>query len=458
MSPNKKIKDREASLRHYSFEELQDCADNDFKNLNAIKLARTPPHEIGAWLERLSPEEREIVLRKLSDDDVTEVLAEMNVSDSAEIISEMRDAKAIKILSSLAPDDAADLLGELEDDVRERLMAKMPSQVATTLRNLLTYDPNTAGGVMTPNVATLKIDMTVDEAIEFLRKNKDVAENVESLYVVDDKKHLVGVLNIQKLLWTDPHSKIGDLMCSEVEGICSLEQDKETVAHMMAKNHFNTLPVVDGQHRLIGIVTHDDVIDILREEATEDIQKLHGAGGDESIHDSVSYSIFKRTPWLVVNLCIAFITAGVIHIFEKRIAQCTVLAVFMVMITGLSGNSGAQTLAIAIRGLALGEYHNGDSPGVILRETLKGLLNGIIIGFIALVVTGIWSRNIRVGVVVFLAMILNMGLSGLVGSLIPIFLTRIKCDPAQSSYIFLTSITDIAGMFIFLGIGSYFLL
>jgi magnesium transporter len=130
----------------------------------------------------------------------------------------------------------------------------------------------------------------------------------------------------------------------------------------------------------------------------------------------------------------------------------------MVMITGLSGNSGAQTLAIAIRGLALGEYHNGDSSKVILRETLKGFLNGIIIGFIALIVTGLWSRNIKVGVVVFLAMILNMGLSGFVGSLIPIFLTRIKCDPAQSSYIFLTSITDIAGMFIFLGIGSYFLL
>ncbi|MDR2628390.1 MAG: magnesium transporter [Puniceicoccales bacterium] len=458
MSSSKNIEDRKTSPRHYTFEELQDCVENDFKNLNAIKLARTPPHEIGAWLERLSQEEREIVLRKLSVDDVTEVLAEMNVSDSAEIISEMRDAKAIKILSSLAPDDAADLLGELEDDVRERLMAKMPSQVAATLRNLLTYDPNTAGGVMTPHVAALKVDMTVDEAIEFLRENKDVAENVESLYVTDNKKHLVGVLNVQKLLWTDPHAKIGDLMCHEVEGICSLEQDKETVAHMMAKNHFNTLPVVDGQHRLIGIVTHDDVIDILREEATEDIQKLHGAGGDESIHDSVPYSIFRRTPWLVINLCIAFVTASVIRIFEQRIAQCTVLAVFMVMITGLSGNSGAQTLAIAIRGLALGEYHSGDSLTVVLRETLKGFLNGIIIGFIALIVTGIWSQNIKVGVVVFLAMILNMGLSGFVGSLIPIFLTRIKCDPAQSSYIFLTSVTDIAGMFIFLGIGSYFLL
>jgi magnesium transporter len=458
MSPHRSIKNREIASKHYTFEELQSCAENDFKDLNAVKLARTPPHEIGAWLERLSHSDREIVLRKLSVDNATEVLGEMNVEDSAEIISEMRDAKAIKILSSLAPDDAADLLRELEDDLRDRLMAKMPDGVAETLRNLLTYDPDTAGGVMTPHVAALLARMTVDEAIEFLRKSKDVAENVESLYVVDDKKHLVGVLNVQKLLWTDSNARICDIMHGEVSGICTPEQDKETVAHVMAKNHFNTLPVVDGQRRLIGIITHDDVIDILREEATEDLQKLHGAGGDESIHDSVSSSILKRSPWLIVNLCIAFVTANVIHLFEQKIAQRTILAVFMMMIPALGGNSGAQTLAISIRGLALGEYHRGDSVGIVFREMLKGLSNGVIVGGIALMITGFWSQELKVGIVVFFAMMFNMGLSGLAGALIPIFLTRIKCDPAQSSYIFLTSITDIAGMFIFLGIGSYFLL
>ncbi|MDR1595950.1 MAG: magnesium transporter [Puniceicoccales bacterium] len=458
MPNHKNIKDRKVVLKSYTFEELQHCADNDFKNLDAIKLARTPPHEIGAWLERLPSEGREIIIKKLPVDGVTDVLAEMDAEDSAEIISEMRDAKAVKILGSLAPDDAADLLRELEDDVRAKLLDKMPQRESATLQNLLTYDHNTAGGVMTPNVAALTTHMTVDNAIEFLRKSRDMAENTDSIYVVDDKRHLVGVLNVQKLLWTDPNTTIESIMCENVEGICTPEQDKETVAHVMARSHFNTLPVVDGQRRLIGIITHDDVIDILREEATEDIQKLHGAGGDENIHDKISYSILRRTPWLVMNLCIAFLTASVIHFFEAKIAQRTILAVFMVMITGLSGNSGAQTLAISIRGLALGEYQSGDSPGIILRETLKGLLNGIIIGFIALIVTGFWAHDAKVGMVVFVAMVLNMGLSGFVGSCIPVLLTRLKCDPAQSSYIFLTSITDIAGMFIFLGIGSYLLL
>ncbi|MDR3144318.1 MAG: magnesium transporter [Puniceicoccales bacterium] len=458
MSAHRNIGDRNVSSGHYTFDELQNCAANDFKDLNPIRLARTPPHEIGTWLGRLSHDDREKVIRKLSVDDATDVLAEMDAEDSAEIISEMRDTKAVKIISSLAPDDAADLLRELDDDIRDRLIGKMPQQISEVLQNLLTYDPDTVGGVMTPHVSVLKTQMTVDEAIEFLRRNRDIAENVDNLYVVDEKRRLVGVLNVQKLLWTDPETKIIDMMHKGVDGICSPEQDKETVAHMMAQKHFNTLPVVDAQHRLIGIVTHDDVIDILREEATEDIQKLHGAGGDESIHDTVSYSIMKRTPWLVLNLFIAFVTASVIHIFEAKIAQCTILAVFMCMITGLSGNSGAQTLAISIRGLALGECKNRDSPGIIFRETLKGLSNGAIIGLIAFLITSLWSKDLKVGVVIFFAMMLNMGLSGLAGSLIPIFLTRIKCDPAQSSYIFLTSITDIAGMLIFLGIGSYFLL
>jgi magnesium transporter len=456
---HRNIQKREvATSGHYSIEELQASADNGFRDLNVLKLARMPPHEIGMWLGRLSHDEREIVLRKISLSSITGALAEMDAEDSATIISEMHDAKSVKILSTLAPDDAVHLLRELESDIRERLMAKMPRNVAALLRHLLSYDPSTAGGVMTPNVAALRTNMTVDEAIKFVRKNKDIAENIESLYVVDGGGHLVGVLNVQKLLWTDSETKIGSIMHSDVSGICTPEQDKEIVAQIMARNHFNTLPVVDSQHRLIGIITHDDVIDILREEATEDIQKLHGAGGDESIYDSVSYSIGKRTPWLIVNLIITFITASVIRFFEANIARFTVLAVFMMMIPALGGNSGAQTLAISIRGIALGEYRPEDALGIILREVCKGLSNGAIVGFIAFAVTGLWSHDLKVGMVVFSAMTLNMGLSGLVGSCIPIVLTRLKFDPAQSSYIFLTSITDIAGLFIFLGIGSYFLL
>ncbi|MDE6432577.1 MAG: magnesium transporter [Opitutales bacterium] len=445
-------------LNQYTFEELQDCADNEFKNLNAAKLSRTAPYEVGSLLERLSPEDRQKVLRKLSEEGASEVLAEMNAEDSAEIISEMRDSRAIKILQALEPDDAADLLRELSEEDRGRLLAKLPAESARVLHDLLAYDRDTAGGVMTPYVTYVHDDMTCDEAIKYLRKCQNDAENVESIYVVDNTKHLVGVLSINKLLWASPDKKISDVMCKTVEGVCTVEQDKESVAQTMTQLHYNTLPVIDSQGCLIGIITHDDVIDIIQEEATEDIQKLHGAGGDETIHDGVLYSVIRRVPWLVINLIIAFLAARVISLFEDKIARITILAVFMNLISSLSGNSGAQTLAVAIRSFALGEFHTRDAAGILFRELIKGCVNGIVVGFIAGIVAGIWTKSSMVGVVIWVSMVLNMTLSGLVGAFIPMFLSKIKCDPAQSSYIFLTTVTDIVGTFIFLSIGSNLLL
>jgi magnesium transporter len=445
-------------LNQYTFEELRDCADNEFKDLNAAKLSRTSPYEVGSLLERLSPEDRQKVLKKLSEEDASDVLAEMDAEDSAEIISEMRDSKAIKIFGALEPDDAAGLLRELDDDDRERLLSKMPKEDSDVLRDLLTYDPNTAGGVMTPCVISVRDDMTCDEAICYLRESQDSGENTEIIYVVDAKNHLVGVLGISKLLWTASSKKIRDIMCEAIEGVCTAEQDKESVAKVMAQFHHNTLPVVDSQGCLIGIITHDDVIDIIQEAATEDIQKLHGAGGDETIRDSVAYSAIRRIPWLIVNLFIAFFTSRVISIFEAKISEFTILAVFMNLVASLGGNSGAQTLAISIRSFALGEYHSGDSGGILLREPFKGFLNGVVVGSIAAILTGLWAENSTVSLVIFISMVANMSLSGLVGAFIPIFLKRIKCDPAQSSYIFLTMVTDSVGMFIFLSIGSKLLL
>jgi magnesium transporter len=445
-------------LNQHTFEELRDCADNEFRGLIAAKLSRTSPYEVGSLLERLSQEDRQKVLKKLSEEDASDVLAEMDAEDSAEIISEMRDSKATKILRALEPDDGAGLLRELDDDDRERLLSKMPKEGANILRDLLTYDPNTAGGVMTPCVISVRDDMTCDEAIRHLRNSQDSGENTDSIYVVDAKDHLVGILGIGKLLWTASNKKIRDVMCSTVEGVCTAEQDKESIAKVMAQFHHNTLPVIDSQGCLIGIITHDDVINSIQEEATEDIQQLHGAGGDETIRDGIAYSAIRRTPWLIINLFIAFFTSRVISLFEEKISEFTILAVFMNLVASLGGNSGAQTLAISIRSFALGEYHPGDSGGILLRETFKGLLNGVVVGAVVALLIGLWTAHSTVSLVVFVSMVANMSVSGLVGAFIPIFLKRIKCDPAQSTYIFLTMVTDTVTMFIFLNIGSKLLL
>lgn len=442
----------------YSFDELLNCSENGFATLNRRRLSVTPPYEISELLDRLSVEQKHIVLKKLSQSDASDVIAEMDAEDSAEIINEMHDMRAVQIIESLEPDDAVNVLRELTYEDRDRLLDKIPNNISDILRNLLEYAPDTAGGVMTPNVTTIQADMSAADALKFLRERKEDTENLESIYVLDSEKCLVGVLGLRKLLWAAPDRKINQVMDSDIHGICRPEQDKESVAHMMAELNFQNLPVVNAQMHLLGIITHDDVIDILREEATEDIQKMHGAGGDETIHDKVIDSLLKRFPWLLINLLIAFLTSKVVSLFKDAMHQVTILAVFMNLTSSLGGNAGAQTLAVAIRSFALDEFKDADAWGVLLREMQKGFINGMIIGLIAAIGLSLWQGNLMIGAVVFLAMISSMTIAGFAGALVPIGLKKYNFDPAQSSYIILTTITDMVGMVLFLGIGALLLL
>jgi magnesium transporter len=233
--------------------------------------------------------------------------------------------------------------------------------------------------------------------------------------------------------------------------------DKEVVAHIMADTNFHTLPVVDSDNELLGIITHDDVLDIMREESTEDFQKLAGAGADEGLFDPLSTSIKQRTPWLLVNLITAFIASFVVGIFDSNIAVLPLLAVFMPIIAGIGGNTGAQTLAVTVRSLALGEVGIFDMRNVCMRETAKGLINGIFIGALGAAIAFITTARIDFSLIVWIAMLINMGLGGFMGSFIPFTLKRMNLDPASGSSIFTTGVTDSGGFFIFLGLGSIFL-
>jgi magnesium transporter len=443
----------------YTFDELMQLAlDEDWEAIEPQRLARTSPYEVGSLLERLDSEKRQAILKKLSYEDAADIIAEMDTEDSADMLREMKSIRARKIIEGLEPDDAACLLREFGIQEQERILVNLPEEVAHTIRNLLSYDPDTAAGVMTPYVTTLRDDMTVDEAIHHIRREKNETENNDMLYVVDAQKRLMGVTSVRDLIWSRPNKKISNLMHKELRGVCQADQHKEDAARLMTELNFQNLPVVDARGRLMGMITYDDVMDILRDAATEDIQKLHGAGADENIHDDVFSSVAKRAPWLIANLGIALILAKVISLFTEQIAQLTLLAVFMNLVSSLGGSAGAQTLAVAIRSLALGNLHTGDARRICWREFCKGLSNGLMMGFLTSVIAAIWTRNPMVGLVLFLAMIMNMGLAGLAGALIPLSLQSLHFDPAQSSYIFLSSITDIAGVSIFLTLGSKLLL
>lgn len=444
-------------LDQYTFEDLNQHLETHFEHLDPAKLARTSPHEVGLFLERLTVEERRTFLRRLSEESASDILAEMDAKDSAEVLSAMREFRAARIIELLDADDAADLISQLDERDKVRLLARINPELAFTLRKLLRYDPNTAGGVMNPEVAILRAGWTLNEAIEYIRKDRKKVENLYNLYVLDENNRLLGVTSLKNLVFSDPTKTVSDIMDPHVTSIaCLPEVDKVSVANTMAEYNLVDVPIIDEKSRLLGVVTHDDVLDIVQEAATADLQQLHGAGADESIHDTIWYSVKKRNPWLIVNLIMAFFSAYVISKFGHTIEQVSWMAAFMTVIANLGGNTGAQTLAVAIRGLALGEFQKGDGIFICGKELLKGLLNGAFIGLLGGIIAILMMHDTLMGITVFLSMALTMLLSSLVAAIIPLILKHFKFDPAQSSYIFLTAFTDIAGLFIFLKLGTYF--
>lgn len=442
----------------YELEYLLNLDQDDIQSLDQAQLEETPPVELAHFVERLDLDHMREILRMVSDEIASEIVAEMDAETSAEIFEAMQEPRAAKLLEELDPDDATDLVAELEDQKREDLLNKMEPESAQEIKELLEYDPDSAGGAMTPDVCSVSDFFSVDEAIQAIRAQASELETVYYVYVVDAQEKLLGVVSMKDLLISAPQTKVTDLMERHMLGMLKPDTDKEQAANMMAEYNLIALPVVDSNNRLLGIVTHDDVIDIIQAEATEDIQKLVGAGADETIHHSVGYSLRKRHFWLQVNLFTVALAAAVVWFFEEQIASLTFLAVFMPIIAATGGNTGAQTLAVIIRSLALEDVHDTDKVKIYLKELLKGVINGLGVGLLGSSLAYALERDLKTSLVVFIAMVLTMGISGFSGAFIPLFLKRVGLDPAQSSSIFLTTITDIAGFFIFLSLGSWLLL
>ena len=430
----------------------------ELANLNAVRLGATSAFTVGQFLERLEVEDRRDVLRQLSTERAAEVLSEMDDEDAAEVLTEMRFPRAVRILDDFEPDDAADVVAELEPDVRDKLMSSLEGESRTSIETLLAFDPDTAGGIMTTEVDTAHVDMTVDEATAVIREFADKHEDLHYVYVVNHKLQLKGIVSLRKLIQSSPNQKISAIMRTDINGVCTPEMDKEQVALLMAEYNLPDIAVVDADNTLLGVITHDDVLDVIQEEATEDMQKLAGAGGDEDIHDDILFSIRRRQPWLAVNLATAFIAATVVKLFVDQIQALPLLAAIMPIIAGVGGNSGQQSLAITIRSIALGQVKDGDSRNILFRQAAIGLINGLLIGLLAAVMVAFFGGPIKLSVIVLAAMIINLAIGCLTGTLIPLLLLKLNQDPAQVSSILLTFVTDTGGFFIFLMLGSIFLL
>ncbi|HEU4760595.1 MAG TPA: magnesium transporter [Dehalococcoidia bacterium] len=430
---------------------LEELLSSDDVTAAAELLASVHPADQADLYQRSDPDARETLLALLTADGLAQLLGHLDEDPLAELIDRMPRASLAAVLDRAANDVAADILRQLPPAEAARVLSNMAS--AADVTPLLGYADESAGGLMTRGYVALHRDMTAAEAMTFLRLSKPLAEEAYYLYVLDSRNHLQGVVNLRQLIVADPTARIEDVMTRDVVTVPP-GADQEEAARLLQHYRLRALPVVDADGALSGIITADDVIDVITEEATEDMYRLAGLPADESIFAPVSVSARRRIPWLVINLVTAFAAAGMVAIFEGTIAKAAALAVFMPIIAGQGGNAGIQTITIVVRGIALGEIEPRDARRVLGKEIALGIIRGILFGLIVGVIALAWKGAWGWGLVVGLAMLLNMLVAGLFGVLVPLAMKAARLDPAIASGVFLTTFTDVMGFFFLLGLGS----
>lgn len=419
----------------------------------ARSFAETNPEGAAHVLERLEPGEAAQVVAMFPSSVVGPVVERLTSHAAAAILNRMESERTGKLLSAVTPKQAAIVLQQLDAAHREAILSLLPDAEVSRLQALVRYPPETAGGMMEPQVATLGIRLTAEEAIAAVRRMPE--GRLYYLYVTDHDGRLAGVLTMRRLLLAQPQEPIAPLVQREIITVPAA-LDREEVATLMRQRRLLALPVVDEEGRLIGVVKHDEVLNTVQEEAFEDLQRMVGAGGDESASSSLATACRRRLPWLCVNLLTAFAATAVISLFEPLLAKVTVLAVLLPIVSALGGNGGAQTLAIVMRGLALREIVPGAAHWLVCKELAAGVVNGLAVATLAACIVFGWTRNSGLALVIGLAMVVNMVTAGFAGAAIPLALKALGRDPAQSSQIFLTTITDIVGFTAFLGFATLF--
>lgn len=415
-------------------------------------------------------------LEELATDEAADVVFKMDDQVSARDIAEMQRPIAVMVLEDLAedygpqeparylglmdPDVAVDILQECPEDFRERILDALPPTRAVLLESLLRYEPETAGGLMTTNCVKVNSESTIGDAVEAIRNQEDT--DLLFVFCVDDEQRLAGMLSPRELLVNNPDSLVKDVMRRQVDYLRP-DLDREDVAEAFDRYDYTVMPVVDRAQRLLGVVTVDDVLDIIREEQTEDAYKMVGAGMGEAVYSGLWLKMRGRFPWLIVNLFTSLLAALVVLKFEDLISNVALLAVMMPVIANQAGNAGQQSLAVTLRGLVLNEVRQARVWPLIWRELALGLLTGAVVGtlvctaIILFGLTGLWpSASWRLGLIALFAMSTSLGVGCLTGTVMPLVMDRLKRDPATASTIFLTMVTDSVSFFTFLGSAKIF--
>jgi len=421
-------------------------------------LQKQHPADLAQVFSELGEKDRATAFSLLVDRNsklAMEALAELGPEDGARLLADRPPEDLARLLQDLPSDDVAAILEYLPEEGRLAVLALIEKRPGVEVGELLEYPEQTAGRIMNPKVFALSEDVTAGESITTLQGARDV-EMVFYLYVVDVRRHLVGVVSLRRLLLVPPSTALKRIMTTDLISVRA-DTDQEEVARMVASYNLLAIPVVDEENKLVGVITVDDVIDVIKDEATEDIYRLAGVSADERVFTPPIESLKKRFPWLVVNLATAFIATGVVALFDTTIAAWIALVKFMPIVPGMGGNAATQTLTVIVRGLALGELTWANSRKVLLKEVLVGVGNGVATGAVAALGAWALAGHPSIGVLLFLAMIINLFVAGATGTLIPLGLKALKVDPALASTVFITTFTDVCGFATFLGLATIYL-
>ncbi|MDY6085229.1 MAG: magnesium transporter [Peptoniphilaceae bacterium] len=413
------------------------------------------PVDIAGAAADLDDEELSRFEEMLDDPSLAKVIEVSEDRDRMRMVDHLGNHRLLFVFRFMEKDDIVDILGDMTIGRRKALVDLMKSEDRRTITELLRYPEESAGGIMTTRYIALRSTMTATDALEKIRQIGPKTEQIETIYIVDENRRLIGAVDLRDILLAEADEPMAAFMHEHVISIAP-EEDQEEAARLVTKYDLNAIPVVSSG-RILGIITVDDIIDVIVEEHEEDMMQLAGANVEEDLDTPLAASIKMRLPWLMVNLLTAFLASSVVNLFEDTIAQVVALSAIMTIISGMGGNAGSQTMSIIIRALSKDGVDREEARAQLVKEIFGGAMNGLIIGAITALVVIVVYRNGFLGVIVVLAMVGNMVIGGVAGLLIPVLLKKLGKDPALASSIFLTTVTDTLGFFLLLGLAQAFL-
>jgi len=428
--------------------------DEDLK----VLLAAYHASEIAILFESLQQEDKERIINLLSVEVASEVIAEMHEeAHPEELLLQLHPEKRTEIVEELDYDDATDIISQLEEHEQKEILQDLSEDDASSIRNLLRYAEDTAGGIMNSEFIKINLNLNKQDAVVELIKQSEEIEEFYTIFVVDDDNVFHGIVSLKDIIKAKGNEKITALVKAEVAWVYP-ETDQEEVARLISQYNLTSIPVVDHEMHLLGRITFDDVIDVIEDENTEDILKISGVSEDEELSGHWFDAVKSRLPWLIINLGTAFLASAVVRYFEPTLAKVAVLTAYMTIIAGMGGNAATQALAVTVRRISLYDLTDHQAYRTVLKEFTVGLINGAVTGLIVLIVALFFDSNPLLGVVIFLAMTGNLVVAGITGAGIPLMLKRVGIDPAIASSIIITTFTDVFGFFLLLGLASKLLL